>query len=189
MGKGNVCVFRDYEGLYYIDRDDFDYYLKYDEDCDCYDGCLSRNLTYEEFVSGDWEYGELQSSQNYEDIIDLFVEKFIEKFPSFKDMRRANSYCNYFGSHCMRILENGLYNVVLEDNEWSVAVMLIRREGFYDDDEWLGLQKKHFEKYFDGMKDVLLDILPSIGIYSGPWTSGRITREDNKQDFLDAKAV
>ena len=193
MGKGNVCVFRDYEGLYYIDREDIDYYLKYDEDCDCYEGCLSRNLTYDEITRGGWEYDELQSNQNYKDIIDLFIERFRKKFPSFEDMRIVSSYCYYFSTSADCILENGLYKVILMDNEWSVAVMLVRKEGLFSDKELLGLQKKHFDKYFNGMKDVLLDILPSIGIYAGPWTSGLLTREDRQKekdnDSLIEKAV
>lgn len=33
-------------------------------------------------------------------------------------------------------------------------------------------------QYLEGMKKCLLNRLPSIGIYTGAWTSGRITKEE-----------
>jgi len=32
--------------------------------------------------------------------------------------------------------------------------------------------------YLDAMKKILLWLFPSIGIYTGPWTHGIITREE-----------
>ena len=41
-----------------------------------------------------------------------------------------------------------------------------------------GLQKRHYQKYLDGIRDSLLKVLPSIGVYKGAWTSGVLTNKD-----------
>ena len=46
------------------------------------------------------------------------------------------------------------------------------------EDHLSGLQGRHYQKYLDGIKRCLLEVLPSIGTYGGAWTSGRITREE-----------
>ena len=65
----------------------------------------------------------------------------------------------------------------IEDNEWSEAVKLLQKEDPYSD-SLSGLQKRHYQRYLDGMKKALLERLPSIGCYTGAWTSGTIKRED-----------
>ena len=72
------------------------------------------------------------------------------------------------------ILENALFYIVVEDNEWSVAIKLIQKE------DWLlnldGLQAKHYQSYLNGMKDCLFEQFDELGTYGGPWTSGRIRK-------------
>ena len=62
-------------------------------------------------------------------------------------------------------------------NEWSYAVKLIQKECWYDN-HLEGLQKKHYQNYLEGIKNILLEIFPEIGCYGGAWTHGTITRED-----------
>ena len=44
-----------------------------------------------------------------------------------------------------------------------------------------GFQARQYQRYLDGMRDALLEQLPSIGTYTGPWTSGKISREENEK--------
>ena len=80
---------------------------------------------------------------------------------------------NDFGT----ILENELFEIEIEDNQWSYAVKLIQKECWYDN-HLEGLQKKHYENYLNGIKNILLEMFPSIGCYGGAWTHGIIKRED-----------
>lgn len=75
------------------------------------------------------------------------------------------------------ILESKLFYIVVEDNEWSLAVELIQKEDSYDN-HLSGLQGRHYLKYLEGMKKCLLERLPSIGIRKGAWISGTISREE-----------
>lgn len=165
MGKGNVCVFNDYEGLYYVNRDYIDCYIAKE---------MNNNEEYEEKMLGEmsmedfnnYDYDEVLSSIYYEDFLQEFTSMMEKKFKSF------NSTGNDYGT----IMENSLFEIEIEDNEWSYAVKLIQKED--DCDNHLeGLQKKHYENYLNGIKNILLVLFPSIGCYGGAWTHGTITRE------------
>lgn len=163
MGRGNVCTFGKYEGLYYADRDYLDFYVPIDGEAD--EGKYLEEMEHNDF--SDYEYDEFISRANYEDFISEFISLFCLKFKSFSAT----------GKDYGVILENNLFEIEVEDNQWSYAVKLIQKE--YDYDNHLeGLQKKHHTNYLEGIKNVLLEIFPSIGSYGGAWTSGRITRED-----------
>lgn len=79
MGRGNVCVFGDYEGLYYVDRDYLDFYIPVDGEAD--DGKFLGELSCNDFA--DYEYDEFISRSYYEDFIYEFVYMFNNKFKSF----------------------------------------------------------------------------------------------------------
>ena len=163
MGRGNVCTFGKYEGLYYAERDYLDFYVPIDGEAD--EGKLLEEMEHNDFSN--YEYDEFISRSYYEDFISLFVSLFRGKFKSFSAT----------GKDYEVILENELFTIEVEDNEWSYAVKLIQKEDAYDN-HLEGLQKKHYKNYLEGMKNALLEIFPSIGCYGGAWTSGRITRND-----------
>ena len=60
MGQANCCVFRKYEGLYFIDYDDIHVFRH--KDCDP-DGSAEarflRDLDYGELTGGDWIFDDL----------------------------------------------------------------------------------------------------------------------------------
>ncbi len=165
MGRGNVCVFGEYEGLYYADRDYLDFYVPIDGEAD--EGKFLEEMEHNDF--GDYEYDEFLSRIYYEDFIYDFIDLMKKRFNSFSET----------GENYGVILENELFKIEVEDNTWSYAVKLIQKECWYDN-HLEGLQKKHYKNYLDGIKMSLLEIFPSIGCYGGAWTSGRITREDVK---------
>ena len=169
MGRGNVCVFGDYEGLYYVDRDYIDCYVakevnEYGE----YDEKMQCDMNYPEDYEN-FDYDEMLSRIYYEDFLQEFTYMMEEKFNSFVST----------GKEYGTIMENNLFEIEIEDNEWSYAVKLIQKECWYDN-HLEGLQKKHYENYLEGIKNILLELFPSIGCYRGAWTSGTITREDAK---------
>ncbi len=61
-----------------------------------------------------------------------------------------------------------------------ISKELVQKDGYSDcQSAWLaGLQKRRYREYLDSMKKALLARLPSIGVRTGPWTHGTITREE-----------
>jgi hypothetical protein len=159
MGRGNVCVFKEYEGLYYVDRDYLDYYVPIDGEAD--EGGFYGDI--ENIDNYEWDY--FISQSYYEDFIYEFVDAFTKRFKSFTKT----------GKEYGTIMESNLFEIEIEDNQWSYAVKLIQKECWYDN-HLEGLQKKHHENYLKGMKEILLDLFPSIGTYAGAWCHGTITR-------------
>lgn len=177
MGRGNVSVSGPYEGLYYIDNDDIHVYRREDP----FDGesetRLKSELSYADLTGSEWVYDDLSSAEEERDVLNWFISGFTRMFPSFQ--RPANEVWLRNGpwGECSRkvILENKLYYIAVEDNEWSLAVELLQKEDPYDD-HLSGLQSRYFKKYIEGVKMCLLERLPSIGIRTGAWTSGSIKR-------------
>lgn len=180
MGRGNVCVSGPYEGLYYIDNDDFHVYRRDEPDSDEeFQTRLLKDLSHEELTSGEWYFDEWESLDEEDSILECFVESFTRMFRSFERPERGMWLTEPgFGGRSRRVLlESKLFYIALEDNEWSLAVELLQKEDPYDD-HLSGLQGRHYQKYLDGIKRCLLEVLPGIGTYGGAWTSGRITREE-----------
>lgn len=181
MGRGNVRVTGLYEGLFYIYNDDLQVYRRNDIEADYPETALARDLDYAEITGDEWLFDEEGSMIKTDDVLECFMDDFCQRFPSFE--RGGNNEwirngCPMYGARRV-LLVNKLFYVAVEDNEWSLAVELVQREDPYC--ELSGLQKKHYQKYLDGMKKSLLNRLPSIGCYAGAWTSGVITREEVQQ--------
>lgn len=176
MGRGNVCVTGKYEGLYFVDNDHIHVYRDLEDTTDYPECKLMGDLGYDELASGKWLYDEEGTMNEQEDIEECFVDDFGRMFPSFE---RAKPNV-WIGGSVRALMESKLFYIGIEDNEWSMAVKLIQKESEYGN-ELVGLQSRHYQRYLDGMKRALLNRLPSIGIYTGPWTSGRITKEDLMQ--------
>lgn len=165
MGKGNVCVFGEYEGLYYVDRDYIDCYIAKEVNTDGeYEEKMLGDMEMDDFSNYDYDY--VLSNIYYEDFVQEFTSMMEKKFKSFVST----------GKDYGTVMENNLFEIEIEDNEWSYAVKLIQKEHDYDN-HLEGLQKKHHENYLNGMKNILLKLFPSIGCYGGAWTHGTITRE------------
>lgn len=152
MGKGNTCVFGNFEGLFYIDWDNFS--NEYEDE----HGNIIQDY---DFQRDEWE------NSLYE-----FISDFTQKFKSF-------SKCNeWIGRDEKAVLENKLFYITIADNEWSMAIKLIQKEqGYYDNGNIENLQAKHYKTYLEGIKECLFNQFEELGTYSGPWTSGRIRRQ------------
>ena len=149
MGRGNTCVFGDYEGLYYIDWDNFSSEYEDEHGNIVHDYDLQR--------------------EEWENSLHQFISDFTQRFKSF-------SKCNeWISREDKAILENKLFYIAVTDNEWSIAIKLIQKEQRYYGNG--NLQAKHYKTYLDGMKECLFNQFEELGIYTGPWTSGRIRRQ------------
>lgn len=170
MGRGNVCVHGEAEGLYYIDCDYFDTYVRVDDETYECESCLADELSYDDLTSGEWSFDEALTGFTYNEIIDEFKENFVKLFPSFCEVE---PYWIGWRNTKKVILENELFQIATEDNEWSVAVELLQK-----DEAPIGLQLGLYKRYLDGIAKALLKILPTIGTYGGAWTSGHLSRQE-----------
>lgn len=176
MGRGNVCVTGPYEGLFYIDNDDLRVYWTYNYCTGETATRLQRYLSADDIKGAMWHLDEIESSYEEEDVLKCFCEELRKLCPSFQPAVNPNVW---LGNKRRVILENRLFYICLEDNEWSLAVELIQKDGYSDcQSAWLaGLQKRHYREYLDGMKKALLTRLPCIGVYDSAWMSRTITKE------------
>jgi hypothetical protein len=151
MGKGNVCVHGEYEGLYYIDWNNFS--SQYDDE----DGTHTEDY---DFQRDEWE------TSLYE-----FKAGLKKKYNSFTE-------CDEWINRDERaVLENSLFYIVVEDNEWSMAIKLVQKEqDYYSRGNIVNLQAGLYKKYLNGMKDVLFEQFEELGVYGGAWTSGTIKK-------------
>lgn len=173
MGRGNVCVHGDYEGLYYVDYDNLNEYYREDENGD-YEYKMGRDVTSDDLENG-WQVSEYGSNEYFKDFVNEFKTSMINKFKSFEDT----------GEDWGTILSNELFSIELEDNEWSVAVKLVENDGYKD---LSGLQSKHYERYLEGMKEALFEQFDEIGTYGGLWAHGTLKREDFEAEKKPAKS-
>lgn len=151
MGRGNVCVTGSYEGLFYIDNDDLRVYRKDGPGTDDCEDRLQRDLDYADITGPDWYLDEVGSSYEEEDVLECFCAELRKLCPSFQPAANSNVW---LGNERRVILENELFYICVEDNEWSLAVELVQKDGYSDcQSAWLaGLQKRRYREYLDSMK-------------------------------------
>lgn len=169
MGRANCCTTGQYEGLFYIDNEDLHLYTPRGEVAwEELEPRLLRDISYEEM--NDWDYSPIDTEQWFHDVMEEFKNEFVHRFPSFKP-------CDTWAtrdSHA--ILENGLFYIAFEDNEWSTAVELLQKEDLYGN--LRPLRKKLYQTYLNGIRDALFKQFDNIYIRTGPWTSGKLSREE-----------
>lgn len=154
MGRGNVSVSGPYEGLYYIDNDDFHVYRRDDLFSGETETRLKGELSREDFAGSEWVYDESGTAEEERDILDWFMNSFTRMFPSFR--RPADELWirnGSWGDYSRKvILENKLFYITVEDNEWSLAVELLQKEN-PNDNRLRGLQSRYFQKYLEEIKN------------------------------------
>ena len=172
LGKGNVCTFGKAEGLIYIDYDDVSLYQQQGKEYKV--PCLGKQITNYD----NYQYLEQESEVLLNDILSNIVKDFSIRFPSFQSTDFPNI-----------LLENNLFTLEQEDNGWSLALKLLQKEQSpYEDGNIENLQLRHYKNYLEGLQECALTYLDSIGIYTGPWTHGTLTKDDlinkNSKEYL-----
>lgn len=170
MGRGNVCVSGAYEGLWYIDKDCLSLYRDRENEDEYVYGV---ELGYDALTSGRFEYDEFASQDQYDDMVESLRAEITGRYDSFSVIDR---WVSNHGNRCDRraILENELFFIALEDNEWSVAVELLQK----GPEELAGLQARHYEGYLETLKKIILDLFGQVSYRNGAWMSGTIRKEE-----------
>lgn len=165
MGRGNCCTFNEAEGLYYVDNDFLDVYKRKDcESDEPEDMFITPRDDGFDFDMCEWD--ECESYFRRHDFEYEFTEKMLERF---KSLERVDKWIS---RDRRALLENSLFYIVCEDNEWSLAIELIQKEDKWGGNELVGLQMGHYRRYLDAIRDILLDMHGEVGTYDGAWTHG-----------------
>lgn len=143
MGRGNVCTTGPYEGVFYIDNDDLRVYRRNDPYAKEEETGLQRDLSCEDLSGDEWLLDEIGSSYEEEDVLECFCAELRKLCPSFQPAANSNVW---LGNERRVILENELFYICVEDNEWSLAVELVQKDGYSDcESAWMaGLQKRRY---------------------------------------------
>lgn len=103
---------------------------------------------------------------------DVFKHKVVmdlkTKFPS---LHETDEYLNTRKTQ-HKIAENKLFDIVLEDNDWSVAVELRRKENANE-----GMQNQTYADFVKGIQTILLDHIERIYTRAGNWDCITLTKD------------
>jgi hypothetical protein len=113
------------------------------------------------------------SQQNY----DVWLEKFRDAMQ--KRYKSYHKIDKYLKRDQRIVLENNMFQVIIEDNEWSFAVELISVPHC----PYPAFQKHLFPQFFKGMREILFTITETIYIRNGSWIAEPFTADE--QDKLD----
>ncbi len=178
MGRGNVRPTGKYEGVVYVDYDNVLYYIKKDGS----EQKLLKDISCEELP--EFEFDEDTSHLLLDEYRANLANEMMRRYPSFEEPNQPWLPNRKSGKV---LLENKLFYVLIEDNEWAEAVELIQKESEYGDVDLSGLQKQHYQHYLKAIQDILLEQFGEVGTYAGPWTSGRITKSESDGSLYDTK--
>lgn len=170
MGRGNCLVCSDVGGQWYIDNADLYVYRSLEND----EVVMMRDIPYHEIDQYDFDEYETECFEN--EVVDELKRSLIQRFPCFVEVD------GWFDGNSGRrerhsILESKLFCIALEDNQWSLAVELIPKEDPWDEPWIETFQRKHFQKYLDGIKEALFEQFEYVSYRSSAWTSGTLRRE------------
>lgn len=168
MGRGNCRVTGDCEGLFYVDND---YLWVYHHKNEPEDTRLLKDVPYGE-MDKIWLFDEEGTMVQDEDFRECLFAAVRRRFPSFDSCDKWAGWNNELHA----VMENRLFYICIEDNEWSLAVELIQRD---DAGTLHGLQCGLYQRYLDGIRDALFEQFDTLGVYAGPWTSGTIRKKDS----------
>ena len=180
MGRGNVCPDGKYEGVVYVDYDNVLCYTKKDDS----EQRLLKDISCEEM--SEFEFAEDTSQLLLNEYRANLVTEMMRRYPSFEEPNQA-----WLSNHRNGkvILENKLFYIIVEDNEWAEAVELIQKESEYGDVDLSGLQKQHYQHYLNAIQNILLERFGEVGTYGGPWTSGKITKGESNDSRCSTKGA
>ena len=171
MGRGNVATHNECEGLFYLDRDLLDTYVHVnnaDAEPKTARQLYSAGIEYNYDGSNcDWKYSHMESDDNWQEMIKVIQDSIGKRFPSFypaDEWRDRDAHV---------ILENGLFQIAVVDNEWSAAWCLLERTDIDDTGSSRTFMRRHFQTYLEAIKQIIVDEWGEAVGYGGAWVSGR----------------
>jgi hypothetical protein len=186
MGRGNVCTFGQYEGLYYLDYNFINAYRKvirckrghvtgfdFNEVSKTANELDSIGVEYDyDGKNADWRYDEITSRDNWRFMIETMQEILTRRFKSFYIVDKLRDRDKHI------VLENNFFQIAVVDNEWSAAWCLLEHPDIDNQESSRSLMNRYYERYLDGIKAALIELWGEAIGYGGCWTSGvRYTKD------------
>lgn len=162
MTKGNINVsMRD--GLFYIP---YNYIHVYRLKTDKSKYLLERDITPDE--ADQYVFDKKRSQSRYDLWINSIVYQLTKRFKTYSRVDK------YPAPNKRILLENSMFQIVIEDNKWSFAVELINRPGY----KYPALQTKLFKNFFKGLREILLNNTDVIYTRNGTYSAQAFTQND-----------
>lgn len=114
----------------------------------------------------DYKFDAETSQKKYDEYIDTFCRLMRRRLPSLKPVQNTER------SRRKILLQNSMFSIAVEDNNWSFAVELLSRP----ECPYKSLQKHHFASFVKGMQDCLFILFNEIYVRTGSWTADPITK-------------
>ena len=187
MGRGNIRVQYECEGLYYLDKNFLHMYSKV-EKCACgnvvgFDHSEPPRTARElndadieyDFDGKDteWAFDRGESYLMWESMIGKVKAALMRRFKSFREADKWRD-----GERRV-VLENEFFHVAVADNEWSAAWLLSERMDVDDTGPNRALMYRHCDAYLKAIKHALIDEWGEAIGYGGPWVYGaKYTKAD-----------
>lgn len=173
----NNCTVDPGEGLFYINQKYLNIYHRKDDPTIT----LPENEIQTE-KADEYEYDQQLSQNRFDEIKNQFLTAYQKRYKSMKSIDTWNTKKK---RHIM--LENDMFYVAFEDNDWSIAVELLYKQKVKSPE----YQARIAPSFKRSMRNILLTILPEIELRTGSWTSKTITkqiaRQIDKEEKLNKK--
>ena len=158
------------EGLFYVDFKNIYMYHKKDNPSQI---VLEKDLPDNAQEQTKYKFDAPMSQANFEAFKTKFVDQITTQFPS---MQPTDEWLNKSKTRHV-IMTNKLFNVVIENNNWSLAIELTMAPKGNT-----GLQAQMFPSFIKGIRTALLNQFDTIYVRNGSWDAIPITK--NSPDDL-----
>lgn len=148
-------------GLFYIDYKDIFIYNKPNDS----NFIKQKDINPDEL--NNYEFNQDASQAHYNNCIDKISDYMANNFDSMlkTDLREKKKHI---------IAANQLFQVTLEDNDWSVAVQLLPVKKANK-----GLQKQMYYAFLHGLRNALFEQFDTLYVRNGSWSQIAITKNDD----------
>lgn len=148
-------------GLFYIDYKDIFIYNKPNDS----NFIKQKDINPDEL--NNYEFNQDASQAHYNNCIDKISDYMANNFDSMlkTDLREKKKHI---------IAANQLFQVTLEDNDWSVAVQLLPIKKANK-----GLQKQMYYAFLHGLRNALFEQFDTLYVRNGSWSQIAITNNDD----------
>lgn len=165
--KSNVNVSVN-DGLYYIHYDDVNVYQSKNDP-----SVLVSKKEIPQNKEDEYVLNLEKSQEQYNTWLQHFTTAMMRRFRSYKKID------TYLKTDRRLVLQNKMFCVIIENNDWSFAVELISLPNC----PYKVLQRHLFPTFLSGMREILFSLNDTIYVRNGSWSAKPITR--NTEHIID----
>ena len=158
--KTNISV-DNLAGLFYIDYKDIFIYNKPNDS----ELLKEKDIMPDEF--NNYEFNQDASQAYYNNCIDKLADSMSKKFTSISKIDKTDKKKHI-------IAGNQLFEIALEDNQWSIAVQLLPVKKANK-----GLQKQMYYAFLHGLRESLFEQFNTLYVRNGSWSQMPVTINDD----------